>query len=306
MRCLVTGGCGFIGSHIAEELVKQGHSVGVYDNLSSGFVRNIDRFRDKVEFAEADIRDRPRLRAAMEGVECVFHEAALVSVFDSIERPLDNNEINITGTLNVLVAAREAGVRKVIMAASAAAYGNNPDLPKDESMCPEPESPYGVAKVADEHYMGVFSRLYGVETVALRYFNVYGPRQNPSSMYSGVISKFVDVIQRGENPVVFGDGKQTRDFVFVKDVVQANLLGMSAALAGKETLINIGTSRQTSLLDLLDCLHVVTGREFDVEFRPARAGDIRHSVADIGRARKVLGYSPRYDIHQGLRELLEG
>ena len=304
MKCLVTGGCGFIGSHIAEDLVRQGHSVRIYDNLASGFVRNIDGIRKDVEFIEADIRDVPRLQGALKDVECIFHEAALVSVFDSIERPLDNNDINITGTLNVLTSALQAGARRVVMAASAAAYGNNPELPKREDMRPEPESPYGVAKVADECYMAVFARIYKVETVALRYFNVYGPRQNPSSMYSGVISKFTDTILKGENPTVFGDGKQTRDFVFVKDVVQANLLAMTASKAGKGEIFNVGTSRATSLLDLLDALKTLIGRNFTVQFKPARAGDIRHSVADISLARSVLGYTPRFDILQGLKELL--
>ncbi|MDI6775058.1 MAG: SDR family oxidoreductase [Verrucomicrobiota bacterium] len=304
MKCLVTGGCGFIGSHIAEELLQGGHAVRIYDNLSSGFLKNIAGFRAGVEFIEGDIRNATGLEAAMKGVECVFHEAALVSVFDSIERPLENNDINIAGALNTLNSARRTGVRRIVMAASAAAYGNNPDLPKRESMRPEPESPYSVTKVAGEAYMRVFARLYGIETVSLRYFNVYGPRQNPGSMYSGVISKFVDTIMRGEDPTVFGDGRQTRDFVFVKDVVQANLLAMSSARADRGEVFNVGTSREISLLDLLEALRELTGRAFTIRFAPARPGDIRRSVADVSLAGSALGYSPRWNVRQGLRELL--
>jgi nucleoside-diphosphate-sugar epimerase len=240
----------------------------------------------------------------MEGVGYVFHEAALVSVFDSVERPVENNEINITGTLNVLRAAKDAGVKRVLFAGSAAAYGNNPTLPKTEDMIPEPESPYGLAKVAGEYYMRVFARLFNVETVVLRYFNVYGPRQDPGSMYSGVISKFVEVVTGGKDPTVFGDGGQTRDFVFVKDVVQANILGMHAEGVGHGEIFNVGTGTRTSLLDLLQVLRNLTGKEFKTIFKPERAGDIRHSVADIARARRILGYEPKYTVHDGLKALL--
>ena len=304
MRCMVTGGCGFIGSHIAEALTEQGCAVVVYDNLSSGHERNLAGFRDKVTFVRGDVRDAAALSAAMAGVDRVFHEAALVSVFDSVERPLDNHEINIAGVLNVLNAARAAGVKRVLLAASAAAYGNNPTLPKHEGMCPEPESPYALAKVAGEHYMRVFARLYGVETVSLRYFNVYGPRQDPGSMYSGVISRFTDALAKGENPVVFGDGKQTRDFVFVRDVVRANLLAMESDRLGQGEVVNIGTGRSVSLLDLLRDLRTLTGRDFDIQFQPERAGDIRHSLADIARARATMAYRPEYDMPSGLAELL--
>lgn len=304
MRYLVTGGCGFIGSHLCEALVAQGAEVRILDNLSSGKEDNIAPFRDRVELVKADVRDSAALDEAMRGVDRVFHEAALVSVFESVEKPLDNHEINITGTLNVLLAAVSAGVRRVVVASSAAVYGNDPDLPKMEDMVPRPESPYALAKIAKEHYMTVFNKLYGIQTVSLRYFNVYGPRQDPGSMYSGVISRFVDAVRAGRNPTIFGDGLQTRDFVFVKDVVQANLEAMHSDGVGCGEVFNIGTGRALSLLELLDGLRNVTGRSFEVEFKPARAGDVRHSVADISRARRALRYEPRYDIRQGLSELL--
>ncbi len=305
MKYIVTGGCGFIGSHIAEALVKDGHAAVVFDNLSSGHESNLAEFRDRVDFVRGDIRDPDALTAAMAGVAGVFHEAALVSVFDSVERPMDNHEINITGTLNVLTAARTCGVKRVLIAASAAAYGNNPDLPKQETMRPEPESPYGLAKVAGEYYMRVFAKLYGVETVCLRYFNVYGPRQDPGSMYSGVISRFADAVSAGRNPTVFGDGKQTRDFVFVRDVARANLLAMTSERLGQGEVVNIGTGRSVSLLDLLDALQDLTDRTFDIEFKPERPGDIRHSLADIALARATLGYEPDVDIRAGLKALLD-
>ena len=301
MKYLVTGGCGFIGSHIAEALVTAGHEVTIYDNLFSGYEHNIAGFRRNVKFVQADVRDVDALAAAMEGIDCVFHEAALVSVFESVEKPVDNHEINITGALNVLNAACSKGVKRVVAASSAAIYGNDPELPKTEDMLPHPVSPYALAKIALEYYLSVFSELYGLETVSLRYFNVYGPRQDPSSMYSGVISKFVDNINSGVNPTVFGDGLQTRDFVFVKDVVQANLLAMEHPGVGKGEVFNAATGRATSLLDLLAALKELTGSDFEPRFKELRAGDIRHSVADITRAGKILGFSPKFDIRQGLK-----
>ena len=304
MAYLVTGGCGFIGSHLAEALVSRGEDVRVFDNLSSGYERNLAGFRDRVDLRIGDVRDRAALDSAMQGVTHVFHEAALVSVFDSVDRPGENHEINITGTLNVLLAARERGVRRVVVASSAAIYGDDPALPKSETMLPAPESPYGLAKIAKEYYMRVFARLYGVETVSLRYFNVYGPRQDPSSMYSGVISKFTDTVRGGEDPTIYGDGKQTRDFVFVRDVVQANLLAMQAAGMGAGEAVNVGTGIRTSLLDLLEALRELTGATFRVNFADARKGDIRHSVADISLAGELLGYRPGCGIREGLGELL--
>ena len=302
---LVTGGCGFIGSHIAEALVEQEQTVIIYDDLSSGFERNIAGFRDKITFIEADIRDVRALTNAMQGVDYVFHEAALVSVFDSVERPVDNHDINITGTLNVLVAARECGVKRVVVASSAAVYGDDPALPKTEEMIPCPESPYALAKIVNEHYMRVFANLFGLEAVVLRYFNVYGPRQDPGSMYSGVIAKFSDDILAGRNPTVFGDGLQTRDFIFVRDVVEANLLAMNNRGLGKGEVFNIATGRRTSLLDLLNVLKDLVGKNVNPQIKDARRGDVRHSVADITRAQRELGFTPRYGLREGLGELLE-
>lgn len=302
---LITGGCGFIGSHLAEALVARGDSVRILDNLSSGYERNIESIRDRVQFVRGDVRDPDVLATTMQGVHRVFHEAALVSVFDSVERPLDNHEINVTGTLNVLMAARDAGVKRVVVASSAAIYGNNPELPKREDMRPEPASPYGLAKIAKEYYFSVFASLYGLETVCLRYFNVYGPRQDPKSMYSGVISKFGDVIRAGENPTVFGDGSQTRDFVYVRDVVAANLKAMDTPGVGHGEVFNVATGHRTSLLDLLAAFRDLTGSNFQVQFKPERAGDIRHSVADVSRARDVLDFAARYGIREGLQELLK-
>ena len=302
---LVTGGCGFIGSHISEELVRAGNRVRILDNLSSGYLRNVAHLGDQVEVVQGDVREPKVVAEVMSGVRYVFHEAALVSVFDSVARPVDNHDINATGTLNVLMAAKEAGVKRVVLASTAAAYGNDPELPKREDMRPQPESPYAVAKVAGEHYQKIFASLYGLETVTLRYFNVFGPRQDPKSPYSGVISKFCDDVAAGRTPTVFGDGQQTRDFVFVKDVAQANLLAASPdRVPGRGQIYNVASGKTASLLDLLSTLGCLTGRSLIPNHREARAGDIKHSAADIARARSELGYEPRFDLESGLRELL--
>jgi UDP-glucose 4-epimerase len=300
---LITGGAGFIGSHIAEMLVAEGQRVVIYDNLASGHLHNLAGFRDAVDFVEADVRDTAALAAAMVGVDYVFHEAAMVSVFESVEKPALCHEVNLTGTLNVCQAARDAGVKRLVMAGTAATYGNNPTLPKREDMMPEPESPYGLTKVAGEYYLQVFAKLYGLETAILRYFNVYGPRQDPSSPYSGVISKFTDVVRAGQTPLIFGDGLQTRDFVFVKDVARANLLAMRSPKVGHGEACNIGTGRSVSLLDLLAALSTIVGRAITPTFQPARAGDVQHSLPDITRAHELLGYAPEYDLDTGLRAL---
>jgi UDP-glucose 4-epimerase len=304
VRYLVTGGCGFIGSHLCEALLARGDAVRVFDNLSSGFERNIAAIRDRVEFARGDVRDPVALGDAARGVDGVFHLAALVSVFASVERPRENHEVNLTGALNVLTAAREAGARRVVLSSSAAVYGNDPALPKREDMLPRPESPYALAKLAMEHYAAVFARLYGVQTVNLRYFNVYGPRQDPGSMYSGVISRFADAVRAGAAVTLHGDGLQTRDFVNVRDVVRANLAAMTAATVGQGEALNVGTGRGTSLRDLLTALEELTGRPIAVRQEPARAGDVRHSRGDIALAADRLGYAPACGLREGLRELL--
>jgi len=302
MSTLVTGGCGFIGSHIVEALVARDESVRILDNLSTGHESNIATFRDKAELVRGDIRDTDAVATAMQGVTHVFHEAALVSVADSVERPEENHAINITGTLNVLDAARKAGVRRVVWASSAAIYGDDPALPKREDMLPAPVSPYGMAKLAGEHYASVFAHCYGIETVSLRYFNVYGPRQDPSSMYSGVIAKFTDVLKAGGTPVVFGDGLQTRDFIYVKDIVAANLLAMDTP--GAAGVFNIGTGNRVSLLELLEVLGDLAVNRSAPEFQDPRLGDIEDSVADVSRARDILGFTASHDIRKGLSEFL--
>ncbi len=305
MHCLVTGGAGFIGSHLVAALGAAGHTVRVLDNLSSGRRENLAGLKLERPLIQADIRDAAALRDAMCGIDWVFHQAALVSVFDSVERPVDNHDINLTGTLRVLEAARAAGVSRLVFAASAAAYGNDPEIPKRETMRPVPESPYALAKVAGEHYLRVYAQCYGLRTVALRYFNVYGPRQDPHSMYSGVISRFLEMLRSGRNPVIFGDGHQTRDFVFVEDVARANLLAATNAAGGHGEVINIATGRTQSLLDVLDILQRLTGRSIRPEFREARPGDIRHSAADIEQARSQLGFTPHHTLEQGLHKLLD-
>ena len=304
-KTLITGGCGFIGSHLAEALVAEGVDVRVLDNLSSGKPENLKGFGSGIEVIRGDIRDPVVLRDAVKGVDHIFHEAALVSVAVSVEQPDENDAINIRGTLNVLQAAREANVKRVVLASSAAVYGNNPELPKREIMLPEPESPYALGKLAGEYYLKLFSRLYGVETVSLRYFNVFGPRQDGKSMYSGVISRFVDDIRQGRAPTIFGDGGQTRDFVFVKDVVQANLLAMRTTAVGKGEIFNVATGRQISLLQLWETLKKITGSMLVPQFREARVGDIRHSLADISNIQRSLGYEPEFSLEDGLRALLD-
>ncbi len=305
MKCFITGGCGFIGSHLAEALVGQGHAVVIYDNLSTGHEYNLAGFRDRVTLVQGDIRDLADVQRAMAGAEIVFHEAAMVSVFESVQKPETNHEINVTGTLNVLRAARAVGARRALLATSAAVYGDDPRLPKTEDMPLRPESPYGLAKIVDEYYFQVFAKLYGLPTVCLRYFNVYGPRQDPSSMYSGVISKFADDLAKSRTPTIFGDGKQTRDFVFVKDVVQANLQAMNAAITEPGAAFNIATGRSVDLLTLLETMGRLRNVRVSPALQPARPGDVKHSSASIAKAQAQLGYAPQYSLEQGLRCLFE-
>ena len=300
---LVTGGAGFIGSHICEELVGQGHAVRAFDNLSSGYRRNIEHLGHSVEFVEGDIRDPEALERACRGVTHIFHEAALVSVFDSVEKPAEANDINVTGTLNVLLAAKKNGAQRVVLASSSAVYGNNPVLPKAETMLPQPESPYAVSKVTGEYYLRVFALLHSVETVSLRYFNVFGPRQDPGSFYSGVISRFTDDVKNSRTPTVFGDGLQSRDFVFIRDVVQANMLAMHSGRVGRGEVFNIASGQITTLLDLLSVISRLSGISVAPVHREVRAGDVRHSAADISLAEATFGYKPEYSLQSGLTEL---
>lgn len=298
MQYLITGGAGFIASHIAEELIRQNHDVTLLDDMSAGNVRNI---QSGAEFIKGSVTDRPLLSEICKthAFEGIFHLAAVASVQKSIEDPLLVHEVNATGTLNILSAAKEHGIRKVVLSASAAAYGDNPVFPKREDMLPEPLSPYAVSKIAGEMYCRNFADLFGVGTTALRYFNVFGPRQDPNAEYAAVIPKFTEKIVGGKNPVIYGDGNQTRDFVFVKDVVYANILAMNSAACGT---FNIGTGIQTSLNDLAAMIMRAAGISCDIIYEAPRPGDIRYSVADITKAKEELGYAPKYSIEDGIKE----
>jgi UDP-glucose 4-epimerase len=312
MKYLVTGGAGFIGSHIVDALIERGHDVVVLDNLSSGHRENLTQVMDRISFIEGDVRDPETCLTAAEGCDGIFHEAALVSVADSIARPCDNHDINISGTLNILEAARTCGVKRVVVASSAAVYGNSPELPKHEEMLPEPMSPYAVAKITGEHYLRTYAELYGLEGVALRYFNVYGPRQDPSSPYSGVISIFAERVRQGLPVTIHGDGRQTRDFIHVADVVSANLLAMTMdfpAISNPQlqtanfSALNVATGKPHSLLELLGHLEEAAGKTVERSFAPVREGDIRHSVANISRMEST-GWMPTVGFSSGLTVML--
>ena len=298
-KCLVTGGAGFIGSNLVERLIGDGVRVWVLDNLSTGFLENLQPFLGDIDFMQGDVRDLDTLQEVMVGVEVVFHQAAVVSVPRSVEDPIEAAMVNDLGTLHVLEAARRADVRRVVFASSCAVYGDLPQLPKREDVETRPLSPYAASKLHGETYAFLYSGLYGIETVCLRYFNVYGPKQDPTSPYSGVISIFMDRAARGELPTIFGDGEQYRDFVYVADVVQANLLAAHRDnIAG--AIINVGTGSSVTVNSLWKSISQFTG----VEGKPGRAeerpGDIRESVADISRARELLDYDPHYSFEEGL------
>jgi len=303
MKILVTGGAGFIGSHIAEALVRAGHRVRVLDNFYSGKPGNLQPVKGDVEIVRGDCADPRAARRATKGMEVVYHEAAIPSVARSVENPALSHAANATGTLTILVAARDAGVRRVIYAGSSSIYGDAAELPKRESMTPHPLSPYAVGKLVGEHYLSVFCRLFGMEGLTLRYFNVFGPRQDPSSPYSGVISRFATALLAGETPVVFGDGRQSRDFTYVENVVRGNLLALRAKGADGRA-VNVATGRRVSLMQLLHAIARETGRPARARTKPARAGDIRHSLADIRVARRLLGYRPTVDFETGLKRTL--
>ncbi|MCC7535446.1 MAG: SDR family oxidoreductase, partial [Deltaproteobacteria bacterium] len=300
MKAMVTGGAGFIGSHIAERLVADGHAVRIYDNFTSGKRENLAHLEGRVEVVEADVRDAPQLDYCCRDCDVVFHEAAIVSVPYSVEHPQETHDVNIQGTFNVLEAAKRRGVKRVVFACSAAVYGDDPEMPKRESMRPAPMSPYGIEKLTGEHYLAVWSRLFGLETVSLRYFNVFGERQDPSSAYSGVISIFVDRALRGAPVTIFGDGGQYRDFVYVGNVVDANIRAATTpGIAGRT--YNVGCGVKTTLLELLDTIERIVGSKVERKLADPRAGDIRESLADIARIRAELGYEPTVGVEEGLR-----
>jgi UDP-glucose 4-epimerase len=297
---LVTGGAGFIGSHLVDALVQRGDQVRVLDDFSTGDPGNLDASRSRIELIEGDITDAATVRAAMRGVEVVFHQAALASVPRSIANPLATHRACVDGTLNVLIAARDGGVRRVVYAASSSAYGNSEVLPKSEHHPTLPLSPYAVAKLAGEQYCAAFSEVYRLETVRLRYFNVFGPRQTPDSPYAAVIPLFIQALSTGNRPTIHGDGSQSRDFTFVADVVQANLLAARApGVSGK--VYNVACGRRTTLLELVGRLNSLLGTRIEPIHTASRPGDVKHSLADIHRACAELGYQPTTDIPTGLR-----
>jgi len=304
MRFVVTGGAGFIGSHIAETLANRGDEVVILDNLFSGKVENIQHLLDNpsVTFLNGSITDQPLLQNACKGADGIFHEAAITSVPRSVKDPLASNEVNVNGTLNVLVAAQKCGVKKIVYASSSSVYGDTPTLPKREDMEPNPKSPYAITKLAGEYYLKVFHELYGMDTVSLRYFNVFGPRQDPHSEYSAVIPKFITKILHHESPVIYGDGSQTRDFTYVKDVAQANVRAMDRSAQG---IFNVAYGSRISLIDLAHNIMERMGEEWPLTFEPSRSGDIHDSLAAISAAQQAFGYAPQYTVKTGLQETIQ-
>ena len=301
---LVTGGAGFIGSHIATALVERGDQVRILDNLSTGHLSNLSHLQGKIEFIQADLNDSAKVNEAVRGVDCVFHDAALASVPRSVEHPLDTNASCVTGTLNLLDLSRKAGVRRLVYAASSSAYGDQPTSSKRETDLPAPLSPYGAAKLAAEFYCKAFTATYGFETVSIRYFNVFGPRQDPNSQYSAVIPLFITAMLAGRRPTIYGDGGQSRDFTYIANVVHGNLLAADAPeVAGR--VFNVANGRQTSLLELITALNELLGTKIEPIFAPSRVGDVRESLADITQARKYLKYEPQVDFADGLRRSIE-
>ncbi len=298
---LVTGGAGFIGSYLAASLAEGGARVRVIDDLSTGHRENLEEIGGDIDFIEASLADEEATRRALEGVEVVFHEAAIPSVPRSVNDPRSTHIASVDATFSLLLAARDRGVRRVIYAASSSAYGDQPTLPKVEDMCPDPLSPYAVAKLVGEYYCRVFTRVYGLETVALRYFNVFGPRQDPTSQYSGVISRFIATLLSGERPTIFGDGEQSRDFTYIANVVKANLNAVETT-TGIGQVINVANGERTTLNELLEILKRLTGRaEVKAEYKEPRAGDVKHSLADNTRAKEMLTYQTLVGLEEGLQ-----
>ena len=301
---LVTGGAGFIGSNIVEELVRQGAQVRVIDNFATGKPENLKAFRDRIDFREIDICDLNALKEGVRGVDYVLHQAAIPSVPKSVIDPISSHNADVTGTLHVLWTAKETGVKRVVYAASSSAYGENPELPKREDMPIRAISPYGLMKYVGEEYCRLFTQLYGLETVSLRYFNVFGPRQDPSSQYSGVLSRFITAMLAGRPPVIFGDGEQSRDFTFVANVVQGNLLACHAAgVAGR--MYNLACGQRINLNHVVAQLNRILGTSLEPVYEASRVGDIKHSLADVSRAKAELKYTPSVQFEEGLRSTVE-
>jgi nucleoside-diphosphate-sugar epimerase len=300
MKILVTGGGGFIGSHVVDRLLRDAHDVRVLDNFATGRRENLLGVMDDVELVEGDLQSYERVHNAVSGCEMVLHQGALPSVPRSVQDPLTSSATNVTGTLNVLLAARDAGVRRVIYASSSSIYGANPELPKHERLLPQPISPYAVAKLAGEGFCRSFFEVWGLETVALRYFNVFGPRQDPMSQYAAVIPNFINALADGRQPVVYGDGEQSRDFTYVGNVVEGNVLAMSAeGVAGK--LFNVAAGDRTSLNQLLEHLKELIGAGVEARYEDPRPGNVKHSQADVSAAERDMGYRPQVSVEEGLR-----
>lgn len=301
---LVTGGAGFIGSHLAGALVERGERVRVFDNLGTGHRKNVAQLADRIEFIQGDLVDRGAVERALDGVDVVFHEAALASVPRSVETPLDTNASCVTGTVNLLDVARRCGVRRVVFAGSSSVYGDQPTPAKHERLLPAPLSPYAAAKLAGEYYCQAFTATYGLETVTIRYFNVFGPRQDPKSQYAAVIPKFVTEMLAGRRPTIYGDGKQSRDFTYIDNIVHGNFLAAVApAAVGRK--INVACGQSYNLLELVAGINRVLGTDIQPVFEPARSGDVRESLADISLARELLGYEPIVGFDDGLRRTSE-
>ena len=303
---LVTGGAGFIGSNLTEALLKQGYLVRVLDNFSTGKRENLifDKTYSFLEMIEGDICDLTVCQRVMKNIEYVFHQAALPSVQRSVEDPLTSNSVNVGGTLNILLAARDAGVKRLIYASSSSIYGDTPTLPKHEEMPPNPLSPYALQKYIGEKYCRLFFQLYGLETVSLRYFNIFGPKQDPTSIYSAVIPRFIGALLEGRSPTIFGDGEQSRDFTYIDNVVQANLLAMSAVHLNGEA-INIACGKRTSLNQLISFLKEIVGSKVSPIYEEPRKGDVKHSLAEIRKGKQFLNYEPKVDIEAGLKKTVE-
>ena len=302
---LVTGGAGFIGSHIAAALINRGARVRIIDDLSTGHLENVTEIGGDIDFIQASLTDANALSRALQNVEWVFHEAAIPSVPRSVAEPVETHEASVNATFSLLMAAREHKVRRLVYAASSSAYGDQPELPKREDMRPDPLSPYAVAKLVGEYYCQVFSRVYGLETVSLRYFNVFGPRQDPGSQYSGVISRFIDALLNEEQPTIYGDGEQSRDFTYISNVVDANLKAADSNSAVGQ-VINIANGQRVTINQVFEMVKKLTGHpNLQAQYAPPRTGDVRDSLADLGLARSLLGYEPRVQLEEGLRSTID-
>ena len=303
-KILVTGGAGFIGSNLTDELIKQGAKVVILDNLITGFRQNLEEINGDFDFVEGDINDDAKLKQAIKGVEIIFHQAALPSVPRSVENPNETHQACVNGTFNILSKAKEYGVKRVLYAASSSAYGDQETLPKVETMLPEPLSPYAAAKLMGEYYCQVFSKVYNLDTICLRYFNVFGPRQNPSSQYSGVISRFIDALMSGKTPVIYGDGEQTRDFTYIANVVNANIKAAQSS-KGIGEVMNAANGDKVSLNELLEVLKKITGKDnVTADYQPARKGDVIHSQSDNRRAVEQIGYENLVGLEEGLKNTI--